>query len=94
MSEEIKEFAPIVEETQDAPKFDPAKKYAWGKDAIFTFTGGEFGLLLNALRAVTNTPEAQALYLATEAVSVVEKSLSNAVEAGVVKELEDNKASL
>lgn len=91
MSEEIKEFAPIAE---DAIKFDPAKKYTWGKEATFTFTGGEFGLLLNALRAVTNTPEAQALYLATEAVSVVEKSLSNAVEAGVVKELEENKASL
>lgn len=98
MAAEIKQMNPVVkkEETQTEPKleFNPAKKYTWSKDAQFTMTGGEFGLILNALRGVVGTQEAQALFLANEAVGALEDVLGSAVESGLVKEVTENKASL
>jgi hypothetical protein len=84
MSEEIKEFAPVAQEN---PKFDVTKKYTWSKDDSFVLTGGEFGLILNALRSVVGTQEAQAVFLANEAVEVIESVLGSAVEKGQVKEI-------
>jgi len=98
MAAEIKQMNPVVkkEETQTEPKleFNPAKKYTWAKDAQFTMTGSEFGLILNALRGVVGTQEAQALFIANEAVGVLEEVLGGAVESGLVKEVIENKASL
>jgi len=89
MSEEIKEFAPIVDmpqAPQTVAKFDPTKKYIWSQDANFTLSGSDFGLLLNTLRSITSTKEAQTILLAHDAGDVLEKTLANAVEAGVVIE--------
>ncbi len=72
---------------QETPKFDPKKKYTWANDAQFTLTGGEFGLLLNTLRAITSTKEAQTIRMAHEAGDALEYLLANAVEKGVVVEL-------
>jgi len=98
MSAEIKQMNPVVkrEETQTEPKpeFNPAKKYTWSKDAEFTLSGSEFGLVLNALRGVIGTQEAQALFIANEAVGALENVLGGAVESGLVKELEETKGSL
>ena len=44
--------------------YDPNKKYAWTPEDSFTLTGSEFGLLLNALRAILNTKEAATILLA------------------------------
>jgi hypothetical protein len=98
MAAEIKQMNPVVkkQETQTEPKleFNPAKKYTWSKDAEFVLSGGEFGLILNALRGVVGTQEAQALFLANEAVGTLEDVLGGAVESGLVKEVVENKASL
>jgi hypothetical protein len=98
MAAEIKQMNPVVkkEETQTEPKleFNPSKKYTWSKDAEFVLSGGEFGLILNALRSVVGTQEAQALFIANEAVGALEDVLGVAVESGLVKEVTENKASL
>jgi hypothetical protein len=72
---------------QEAPKFDPKKKYTWPSDVQFTMNGGEFGLLLNALRAVTGTKEAQTILIAHDAGNVLENLLASAVEKGIVVEV-------
>lgn len=96
MSEEIKEFAPVVEETQvsEGPKFDPNKKYTWESNTGIVISGAEFGLFLNALRGVTNTAEAQALFLASEAADKLEAVLVRNVENGIIVEAPAPKNSL
>lgn len=66
--------------------YDPNKKYSWTPEDSFTFNGGEFGLILNALRAILNTPEAAKVLIANQANTAIEEILAKAVEAGVVKE--------
>jgi hypothetical protein len=77
-----------------SPKFDPNKKYTWNMDSKFELNGRDFGMLLNAMRAVINTKEAQTILLAKEAGDVLESTLAAAVETGVVVEVSENKASL
>ena len=83
-----------LQEQQQGPKFDPNKKYTWDMNAQFVLDGGDFGMLLNAMRAVINTKEAQTILLAKQAGDVLEETLAAAVEAGVVVELPENKSSL
>jgi uncharacterized glyoxalase superfamily protein PhnB len=83
-----------LQEQQQSPKFDPNKKYTWNMDAQFVLDGGNFGMLLNALRAVINTKEAQTILLAKQAGDVLEETLAAAVEAGTVVEVPENKSSL
>jgi hypothetical protein len=66
--------------------YDPNKKYSWTPEDQFTLTGAEFGLLLNALRAVLNTREAATILLANQANTTIENILASAVELGVAKE--------
>lgn len=84
----------MQEPQSQGPKFDPKKKYTWSPDTQFALSGGEFGLLLNALRAVTSTKEAQTVLLAADAGDVLENILSTAVEKGIVVEVIENKSSL
>jgi hypothetical protein len=67
--------------------YNPNKKYTWTPDDQFILSGGEFGVILNALRAILNTPEATKILIANEANNVIEKSLARAVEEGFVKEV-------
>jgi hypothetical protein len=69
------------------PKFDPNKKYTWNQDEVFTITGGEFGLLLNSLRAVVSTKEAQTILMASKAADLIEEVLIQNVEKGIIKEI-------
>jgi hypothetical protein len=82
MSEEIE----IQEVGQEAPKFDPNKKYTWAGDVSIVVSGAEFGAILNALRGVTSTQEAQALFLAAETADKVEAILARNVEIGIIVE--------
>ncbi|NBW37974.1 MAG: hypothetical protein EBR30_23730 [Cytophagia bacterium] len=75
---------------KQGPKFDPNKKYTWDYNAQFVLDGKEFGLLLNTLRAVINTKEAQTILLAKQAGDVLEETLAAAVEAGKVVELKED----
>ena len=88
-------MAEIIDlQQQQGPKFDPNKKYTWNTDAKFVLDGGDFGMLLNTLRAIVNTKEAQTILLAKQAGDVLEETLAAAVEAGVVVEIPENKASI
>jgi hypothetical protein len=70
-------------------KYNPETRYTWTPDDSFILSGGEFGLVLNALRAVLNTPEAARILIANEANKIVEGALQRAVENGVAKEAEE-----
>jgi hypothetical protein len=80
------------EESQstETPKFDPTKQYSWTETDTFVISGGEFGLVLNTLRAIISTPEAQTILLANDANNAITQILGKAVEAGQVKEIINN----
>jgi hypothetical protein len=69
--------------------YDPSKRYTWTPGDEFTLSGEQFGLILNALRVITSTQEAQRILLANDAAQALETAMAQAVEAGVVKEVED-----
>ena len=73
------------------PKYDPNKGYGWEPGSTFVFSGEEFGVILNSIRSILRSPEAQKIMLAMKADEAVEKALSRAVEAGVAKEQEYKK---
>lgn len=75
--------------------YDPNKKYTWTPDDSFIVSGAEFGILLNSLRAILSTQDAQRILLADKANNIIENALARAVESGVVKEApEDPQNSL
>jgi len=87
---EIINFEDVVKQEPQGPKFDPTKKYTWSPETTFTINGNDFGLLLNTLRSITSTKEAQTILLAHEAGDVLEKTLANGVETGKIVELPQN----
>lgn len=66
--------------------YDPNKRYTWTPNDQFTLSGAEFGLILNALRAILSSEEAGKILLANKANEAIERTLAAAVEADVVKE--------
>jgi hypothetical protein len=84
----------VKDDVQQQPAFDPTKKYTWSMDTEFVLKGSEFGLVLNALRSIVSTPEAQSIFLANKAVEMIENTLGKAIEDGSVQEVIENKASL
>ena len=76
----------MSENLEVAPVYDPNKKYTWAAEDSFILSGGEFGVILNTLRAILGTPEAAKILLANQANNIVEGSLARAVESGIVKE--------
>lgn len=76
-----------IETIEPVNSYDPNKKYGWTPDDQFVMSGQEFGIVLNALRAVLNTQEAAKILLANEANKAVEGVLAKGVEAGIVKEI-------
>jgi hypothetical protein len=72
---------------QEVPTFDPNKKYTWAIDSQFTLSGNDFGILLNSLRAILSTEEAQRILLADKASQIMEATLAQAVESGAVVEV-------
>jgi hypothetical protein len=78
-------------EVQEVPTFDPNKKYTWEIDSEFTLSGNDFGILLNSLRAILSTEEAQRVLLAEKASQIMEATLAKAVESGSVVEVPEEK---
>jgi len=76
-----------VQEVQQLPTFDPNKKYTWAIDSEFTLSGNDFGILLNSLRAILSTEEAQRVLLADKASQIMEATLAEAVQNGSVVEV-------
>ena len=73
--------------------YDPNKKYTWTPDDSFIVSGAEFGILLNSLRAILSTQDAQRILLADKANNIIENALARAVENGVVKEAPEEPSS-
>jgi len=69
--------------------YDPNKRYTWTPTDKFELSGAEFGLILNAFRALLATEEAGRVLLANQANEAVERALAAAVEADIVKEVSD-----
>ena len=76
----------VKDELASAQGYDPNKKYVWTPEDQFTLSGEEFGIVLNALRAVLSTKEASRILIANQANNAVESVLARNVESGVVKE--------
>jgi len=70
------------------PEFDPSKKYRWTPDTKFVLEGAEFATLLNAMRAILSTEEAQTILAAQRASDELEKLLKDAVEDGRAVEIQ------
>jgi hypothetical protein len=67
--------------------YDPNKRYTWTPNDKFELNGNEFGLVLNAFRALLATEESARILLANQANEAVERALAAAVEADIVKEV-------
>jgi hypothetical protein len=78
----------MAEVIEQENTFSPEKQYTWNNNDVFTLSGQEFGLVLNALRATISTPEAARILLAVDAHDALEGSLARAVQSGQVKEVE------
>lgn len=78
----------VKENPKENRKYDPQKRYRWAPEANFAFSGGEFGVIVNALRQVLSTKEAQTILMAERASELVELSLARAVEDGTAYEEE------
>jgi hypothetical protein len=64
------------------PEFDPNKKYRWTPDTKFVLGGSEFATLLNSMRVMLSTEQAQSILAAQRASESLENLLKNAVENG------------
>ena len=85
----------VNEQAQESvAKYDPSKKYTWTPNDAFVLSGDEFGVILNSLRAILGTAEAQKILLADRANSVIENVFSRAVEMNVAKEVPEDTNSL
>jgi hypothetical protein len=70
----------------EVPQYDPRKKYTWSPETQFALSGNEFGILLNSLRQIVSTREAQAILRAAEAAEVIEGLMAQSVANGSVIE--------
>lgn len=72
--------------------YDPNKRYTWNKDSVFELTGHQFGTILNAFRAVLNTPEANRIITIYHANDIIEELMADNVKKGIVVEAPDPSA--
>ena len=68
-------------------QYDPAKRYTWTPEDIFTLTGQQFGLILNTVRAYLSSEEAARFQLMMQTNQVIEKIMKENVESDVIKEV-------
>ena len=82
----VRDEGEIVDAT--TPTFDPQKQYRWEPSTEFKLNGGEFAVLLNALRAYLSTEDSQIVLAADRASKALEDQLRQAVEDGRAVEVE------
>ena len=71
--------------------YNPNNQYSWKPDEEFIITGREFGLILNTIRSILSTEQAQQILLAARTADVLEKMMAEYVESGKVVEKEQSK---
>lgn len=86
--DDVQENIPEMDVTVKNITYDPNKKYKWTPTDEISLSGAEFGILINSLRSILGTVEAQQILLAKEANNVVENILARNVESGVIVESE------
>lgn len=84
-------FDKKTSKNESKAKFNPDKNYRWEPGSQFLLSGDEFGLIINSLRGLISTPEAQRILLAQRACMAMDNSLARAVEIGVATEIEKEK---
>jgi len=72
-------------------KYNPEKMYSWNPDETFSISGREFGLILNTVRSVLNTEQAQQIILANKTNEILEKIMEENVKSGKIIEKEQPK---
>lgn len=72
-------------------KYDPNKRYSWTPQDKFELTGEQFGTILNAVRAVVGSAEAQRILAIVRANDAIEQIMVKAVEDGTVLEIPEQK---
>ena len=70
------------------PEFDPNKKYKWTPDTQFVLNGADFAGMLNTMRSLISTEQAQNIIAAHQASLVLEELLKGAVEDGRAIEIQ------
>lgn len=75
-------------------QYDANKRYTWTPEDIFTLSGAEFGLILNTVRAYLASEEAARFQLMVQTNDAIEKVMARAVEADIVKEVEEPKPTM
>ena len=71
-------------------QYDPNKRYSWTPQDKFEMTGEQFGTILNAIRAIIGSPEAQRILALARANDAIEQMMVKAVEDGTVLEIPDS----
>jgi hypothetical protein len=79
----------IVKDEPTQVTFDPSKKYTWSNDTKFTLSGNEFGVLLNTVRALLSTREAQVVLMASQASDALDMIMADQVAKGNVVEVQE-----
>ena len=72
--------------------YNADSRYTWTPEDTFTLTGAEFGLILNTVRAYLASEEAARFQLMVQTNDAIEKVMSRAVEADIVKEAPEPQA--
>ncbi len=75
-------------------QYDANKRYTWTPEDTFTLSGAEFGLILNTVRAYLASEEAARFQLMVQSNEAIEKVMARAVEADIVKEVEEPKPTM
>jgi hypothetical protein len=77
-------------------QYDPRQKYTWQPTDKFEFTGEQFGMILNAFRAMISTGIPEACMRILDANNVIEQKMADGVKHGVIKEvpIEASKSSI
>jgi hypothetical protein len=68
--------------------YDSNKTYEWKAETEFTISGTEFGLILNTIRAILGTEQAQQILLAARTNEALEGIMKKNVEEGKITEKE------
>ena len=84
MENEVDQKSEVM--AKPSPVYDPAKSYAWGPKDFVPMTGMQFANILNSIRTILASPEAQKIMLAQKASNSIEAVLSKMVELEMATE--------
>lgn len=77
----------VKNDSKNTIKYNPNSKYEWTPEDVFQLTGEQFGIVLNALKGILNTPEAAKIFLVKKATDSLENVIVDAVNKGIMKEV-------